>query len=650
MVGEKIKMVVSCVDVACQNRHGQRPRHPFPTDGGKRSPQVLGLVHSNVCGKLNEKSLGGGQYFLTFIDDKTRYTWVYILKNKSEVFEKFLEWRAEVENVSGKRLKVLRTDNGGEYTSREFEAYLKKAGIRHEKTIPRNPEQNGVAERMNRTLMEMVRSLLSDSHLPQVFWAEALSTAVYFRNRSPTKAVTAVTPFEAWSGDQPDLIHLRRFGCLAYSHVSKEERQKLDVKARECIMLGYGVNEKGYRLYDVEKRKVFHSRDVVFYEEVNGAKERVSHPCSRLEHISNASPFDVEDQNEGEDQYEKEDQNGRKDQDQEEYQENENNHENETEGEDRNTGTNEREEGETQVNYRPKRVRRAPSFYGEWVNTAITEPSSVKEALTGEEKEKWREAMEVEMESIKRNNVWELVELPKGRSSVGSKWVFKKKVNEEGVVKRYKARIVAQGFSQKFGLDYDETFCPVVRFESVRTVIALSVQHSLRIHQMDVTAAFLNGDLQEEVFMSQPEGFVAKGQEHLVCRLNRSLYGLKQSPRCWNEVLHNSLQKMGFQQSSSDACIYTAKEGEMFIIAVYVDDIMLAGRSAERMTEIKNMLSRRFNVKDMGPLHYFLGVKVEQNEKNGSIWVGQPAYCTSLLQKFGMEHCKPVKNPVSTTS
>ena len=129
-------MVVSCVDVACQNRHGQQPRHPFPTDGGKRSPQVLGLVHSNVCGKLNEKSLGGGQYFLTFIDDKTRYTWVYILKNKSEVFEKFLEWRAEVENVSGKRLKVLRTDNGGEYTSREFEAYLKKAGIRHEKTIP----------------------------------------------------------------------------------------------------------------------------------------------------------------------------------------------------------------------------------------------------------------------------------------------------------------------------------------------------------------------------------------------------------------------------------------------------------------------------------------------------------------------------------
>ena len=131
--------------------------------------------------------------------------------------------------------------------------------------------------------------------------------------------------------------------------------------------------------------------------------------------------------------------------------------------------------------------------------------------------------MEVEMESIKRNNVWELVELPKGRSSVGSKWMFKKKVNEEGVDERYKARIVAQGFSQKFGLDYDETFCPVVCFESVRTVIALSVQHSLRIHQMDVTAAFLNGDLQEEVFMSQPEGFVAKGQEHLVCRLNMAL-------------------------------------------------------------------------------------------------------------------------------
>ena len=235
-----------------------------------------------------------------------------------------------------------------------------------------------------------------------------------------------------------------------------------------------------------------------------------------------ASPSDVEFQNEG-DQYGKEDQNKRKDQDQEEYPENENNHENETEGEDRNTSTNEREEGETQVNYRPKSVRRAPNFYGEWVNTAITETSSVKEALTGEEKEKWMEAMGVEMESIKRNNVWEL---PKGRSSIESKLVFKEKVIEEGVVERYKARIVAQCFSQKFGLDYDETFCPVVHFESVHTVIALSVQHSIRIHQLDITAAFLNGDLQEEVFMSQPEGFVAKRQEHLVCRINRSLYDL----------------------------------------------------------------------------------------------------------------------------
>ena len=169
---------------------------------------------------------------------------------------------------------------------------------------------------------------------------------------------------------------------------------------------------------------------------------------------------------------------------------------------------------------------------------------------------------------------------------------------------------MAQGFSQKYGLDYDETFSPVVRFESLRTVIALAMQNGLKLHQMDVTTAFLNGELQEEVYMKQPEGFVAKSQEGLVCKLKRSIYDLKQSPRCWNSALDNHLKKTGFVQATGDPCLYMASEGEMFVVAVYVDDIVLAGRSDKWMAEVKKALAEQFEVKDMGELHYFGGVKI----------------------------------------
>lgn len=195
---------------------------------------------------------------------------------------------------------------------------------------------------------------------------------------------------------------------------------------------------------------------------------------------------------------------------------------------------------------RSGRERRRPDYYREQANLAngqLMEPTTVEEALASTDKEKWLDAMEKEMESLHGNDVWDLIELPKDRKAVGSKWVFKLKVGADGSVERHKARLVAQGFSQKFGADYDETFCPVVRLESLRTVIALAVQNGLKLHQVDVTTAFLNGELEEEVYMKQLKGFIAKGQEHLVCKLKRSIYGLKQSPRCWNSALDSQLKR-----------------------------------------------------------------------------------------------------------
>ena len=230
------------------------------------------------------------------------------------------------------------------------------------------------------------------------------------------------------------------------------------------------------------------------------------------------------------------------------------------------------------------------------------------------------------------------MKLPPGRKLVGSKWVFKKKTGSDGSVERYKARLVAQGYTQKYGTDHDETFCPVVRQESLRVLIALSVQNELKLHQVDVNTAFLNGTLEEEVFMRQLKGFEVKGKEQLVCKLKKSIYGLKQ------------LKEMEFIQSQNDPCIYYKNTGgEMFYVGVYVDGIVLAGKTERDLEEVKRALSSKFDIKDLGELSYFLGVKVDQREQD-SIWIGQPAYTRNLLTMFGMQDCKPVSTPVSSSS
>ena len=268
-VSDEMALCESCVQ-------GKIHRSPFPTSEVKCAEAPLELIHSDVCGKINSKSLSGAEYFLTFVDDKTRYIWIYILKCKSQVFQYFQEWKAMVERSTGRRIISLCTDNGGEYTSLEFQFYLKREGIKHELTVPRSPEQNGVAKRFNCTLMEAVRSMLVGAQLPQRFWAEALATAVYLRNRSPTKAVSGLTPYEAWTGRKPAVNHLKVFGCVTYAHIPKEERKKLDPKAKRCILLGYGTNVKGYCLYCPQERRIIYSRDVVFDETKYGLeKEQV---------------------------------------------------------------------------------------------------------------------------------------------------------------------------------------------------------------------------------------------------------------------------------------------------------------------------------------------------------------------------------------
>lgn len=364
------------------------------TTSSTRMAEPLDLVHSNVCGKMNVKPCGGAEYFLTFIDDKTRFVWVYFLHTKDQVFEKFCKWKSMVEKSSGKKLKVIRTDNGEEFTSKEFEAFLAKEGVRHKLIIPKNPEQNGVAERMNRTLVETTRSMLVNSNLPHSFWAEALSTATYLRNRSPTKAVTGMTPHEGWTREKPRVDGLRVFGCQAFVHIPKDERKNWTPSLRS-FFVGYGTTTKGYRLYDPLRKKIIHSRDIIFNEQKYGfdeTSESLKEPEQPVYLEYSDEPSETAD-------------------------------------------------APTPPLRRSECERRQPIFYGYQCNlTHANEPKSVGDALNSPE---WFDAMEAEIDSLHDHDIWELVELPEGQKLVGSKWVFKVKRNADGSIERCKARLVA---------------------------------------------------------------------------------------------------------------------------------------------------------------------------------------------------------------
>ena len=275
----------------------------------------------------------------------------------------------------------------------------------------------------------------------------------------------------------------------------------------------------------------------------------------------------------------------------------------------------------------------------------ISEPRTIDEALKGDHAKEWKAAADSEYDSLMANETWELVELPEGHKAIGCKWVFKVKYGSHGKAERFKGRLVAKGYAQKYGIDYEETFSPVVRFTSIRSLLAFAVQNDMLIHQMDVVTAFLNGKLDEEIYMEQPEGYVIAGKENLVCKLKKSLYGLKQSPRCWYSALREYLESMEFKQSEADPCVYIRTVGTMTVIAVYVDDLILTTVTAKEMQKVKESLAVQFKMTDMGKLHYCLGVSIVQDENRKCVWLHQKQYVQTMLEKYGMAEAKITSTP-----
>ncbi|KAL0366969.1 UNVERIFIED_CONTAM: Retrovirus-related Pol polyprotein from transposon TNT 1-94 [Sesamum radiatum] len=404
-----------------------------------------------------------------------------------------------------------------------------------------------------------------------------------------------------------------------------------DPRAQKCVFIGYPNGVKGYRLWARSQPglKIIISRDVTFNE--------LEMPC--LSDTSNKETyFNIENT------FNKIDLNPQDNQQGEEIEEEEN--------QPRNTTRDDTERHNNDYQLARDRVRREtriPSRFRDFdlaLNTEDLEPLTYEEALGSKNSEQWKQAMNEEIESLRKNNTWVLVPKPKNASVIDCKWLFK--IKQENETTRYKATLVAKGFTQKEGVDYTEIFSPVVKFTTVRILLALVAHHDWELKQTDVKTAFLHGDLEDKIFLNQPCGFVDKKKPNHVCMLNKSLYGLKQSPRQWNKKFDAFMKNLKFLRSEFDPCLYFKCESSMPIFLVlYVDDMLIASPSLTLITELQNNLKKNFEMKDLGKAKKILGMSIDRDRKNSTIFLNQSSYVKNVLKKFSMENAKPTSVPLA---
>lgn len=663
------------------------------------------LVHSDVwtspCLSRDNK-----KYFVTFIDEKSKYTWLTLLPSKDKVFDAFLNFQNYVTNQFNGKIKVLRSDNGGEYTSHKFKEHLANHGIIHQTSCPYTPQQNGVAERKNRHLMEVARSIMFHSHVPKRFWGDAVMTACYLINRIPTKILKDISPFEVLNKTKPSLDHLKVFGCVCFVLVPGEQRTKLDAKSIKSIFLGYSTTQKGYKCYDPVNNKLLVSRDVKFMENqgyyekmdwknvkdlANSTSDRMESLRFLLNHLGNSSASHNEPCDMGSNQESTSTQNENledaqetrnpSDQDLVEPPQNDESPD-QAEGEieseplkDQHQAPDQVEESveeiiplrrSTRLRFGPEHWKQTRVYYN---NQAIAHPiqsvcslallPSDHQAFIGKidlhhipqsyeeakESKEWVAAVDDEIGAMSRNHTWDEADLPLGKKAVSSRWIFTIKYLSNGDIERYKARLVARGFTQSYGDDYTDTFAPVAKLHTVRVVLSIATNLSWDLWQMDVKNAFLQGELEEEVYMTPPPGLEDSITPGKVLRLRKAIYGLKQSPRAWYHKLSSTLKDRGFKRSEADHTLFTLQSPQgIIVVLVYVDDLIISGSDQVGIQETKSFLKSVFDIKDLGELKYFLGIEICRSSEG--LFLSQRKYTLDLLSETGKLGSKPAKTPL----
>ena len=682
----------------------------------ERSTQVLELIHSDICGPVHIKS-SAIQYFVTFIDDYSRMVFVYGLIHRSEVFDAFCQFKSLVENQTGQKIKKFRSDNALEYTSSKFSKLFEKEGIIPVPTVSHTPKQNGIAERMNRTLNDSARCMLIHSGLPLSLWFEAVRHAAYVRNRCPSKSLPDnAIPHELWSGKSVDYSKFHVFGSNCIMKIRGQNLNKMEARGKEMIFIGHTQHASNYWLCDpnnrFEKQK---GRDVCLLEDavprictneilsfedeldqgeqfpINKNDVEITSPL-RFPSPSDKDGDDEDDclsflppplssnssstparlggaEEPGEDLMlesasaapstsKKIETNVSKPAPNPNIRKLRSNS---------SVGQSDKDSQISQIQCPPlenssnssdsvnephcwkrlgSRLARlnAVTVCNEQMNT---EGLKFETVMARQDANKWYEAMEKEINTLTELESFTLVERPKYRSVISNTWVYALKLKTDGSIDRYKARLVAHGFRQRPGLDYNETTAPVARSSSVKVMLVIAHYLKLEVHQFDVTAAFINAQIDVDIYMEQPKGFRSTEHPDHVWKLNKGLYGLKQAGNLWYKMLVNILTKdLGLKQLYKDRCMFVHSDPDDYLLLlVYVDDILIMSKKPESKCRIVERMESEFGFVNRGTINQFLGMEVNFDPIRGFA-MSQKLLIKSILDKTGMTDCKTIKTPL----
>lgn len=637
------KQLSRCASCMAGKQHAVFNRNPQ-----ERATKPFEFIHSDLSGLL-PTSLGGYRYFLVFVDDFTRYTHTYFLKGKSmtETIEAFRAYHTWIKTQFGAIVRRIRTDNGtGEFANQYWHDYMINEGIQHEFSPPNTPHMNGVSERTIRTLKEMARTMLAGANLPdrEEFWGEAVATATYIRNLSPSRAFNGKVPLIGlYPNLTPRYNHLKPFGCLAYVLVPPAQRSTWQSRTRRCLFMGYIHNTtKVWKVYDIEAKRTFNTGQVIFDEEQFPgipieSQNLQCHPSWQVE-----GPHAVA---------------------------------NIVQSSFRDLHLEVIKQESELLNFKicgieppqdyhlcdpiipPRATALTAQRSREDLSKGGAELSAVKKPagrlrvdVAGDPLDyhtamqvdpvNWSRAIRDEFSAHQKNQTYEIIPLPLDKTAIGCKWVFKTKYNAQGDM-HFKARLVAKGYEQEYGVHYQETYAPVARLTSMRLLLALAAWFQWEVEQLDVVTAFLNPHLSEEIYMEPPEGMELEVGK--VLRLNRTLYGLKQSPYEWYSDMHKKLMTLGFRRSTEDPNIYVSTLVQC-ILLLYVDDILLAGPQGP-VSQIKQDLMKLYRMKDLGKVSLFLGMQIERDSHR--IRIHQKRYIDKLLERFNMSSSHGITTPLS---
>jgi hypothetical protein len=575
-----------------------------------KTTRYLEKIYIDIGGPIKPSTSSNYSYYITFLDSYTKYLEVTLLEDRKDIYLVIKRFIIKAENQSGLSVRVIHCDN--EFKSTELVNYTTNKGIVITYAAPYTKEQNGAIERINRTLLNKVRALLITSNLPLIYWGEALVSATYLYNRTPHSSISYRTPYEVKNGKLPNISNIKVWGSLVYKKEPVQKLSKLDDRATPYYLIGYGSNQ--FKLLDINTSKVVFARDIniienKFYKNPNN-NEEFSKTSSI---ISDNIESDLSDSNS--------------------IYSNKDIDELALHLEDKVVESN---------NYR--------YIYNQLLESAlitdINEPNSYKEVLIHPNKDKYLEAMQIELNNLSYNNTWDLVPRPSNIPILKGRWVLNKKYKADGTLYKYKARWVVKGYLQIYGVNYNETFASTTKPTTIRLLLYIATVLNYELYQWDIKQAFPNAPIDSTIYVEQPIGFNDKNKPNYVCKLNKALYGLKQSARQWQLFLTNILVKLGFKNCISDTAIFI-NEKEPIILAVHVDDILVFAKNKGLVDNLfSNLQSTKLEVSNLGELNEFLGIEINRDRAKKLITLTQKGYINRIISKYKKDLIRPKNNPL----